>query len=173
MRLRPECPWRTRKQMIIHEPSVQHWNLLFAPLPATKRAFHRLSNQWINCVMDSEDSSRNFPEMNRYRLLDVLSVNDDEDESLCWKPRTRRECFPGSMSIQFLLSKGMILDEEPADSLLCGFVAFAFDFTFTCNAYSSTHLQDFLCRCCSNPSQIYLIHEKFWPKNEYCLCSNT
>ena len=22
-------------------------------------------------------------------------------------------------------------------------------------------LQEFLCRCCSNPSQIYLIHEKF------------
>ena len=28
----------------------------------------------------------------------------------------------------------------------------------------------FLCRC-SNPSQTYLIHEKFWPKSEYCLYS--
>ena len=36
-----------------------------------------------------------------------------------------RECFPGSISIQFLLSMGTILGEEPAGSLLCGF-AFAF-----------------------------------------------
>ena len=55
--------------------------------------------------------------------------------------------FPGSISIHFLLSMGMILDEEPAGSFLCGF-AFAFD-RFT---------KSF---ACSNPSQIYLIHEKF------------
>ena len=32
-------------------------------------------------------------------------------------------------------------------------------------------LQEFLCRCCSNPSQICEIHEKFWPTSQYCLCS--
>ena len=26
---------------------------------------------------------------------------------------------------------------------------------------------------CSNSSQTYLIHEKFWPRSEYCLCSQT
>ena len=49
--------------------------------------------------------------------------------------------FTGSISIQFLLSMGMILGEEPAGSLLCGF-AFAFarhakSFAFSCDAYSS------------------------------------
>ena len=71
--------------------------------------------------MDSEDFplfSRNEP---LHRLLDGLSVNDEEDESLYSKLRT-----PGSISIQFLLSMGMILDGETAGSPLCGF-AFAFD----------------------------------------------
>ena len=76
--------------------------------------------------VDSEDFlffSRNEP---LHLLLDVLSVNDEEDESLSSKPRIRRENFPGSISIQFLLSMGTILGEEPASSLLCGFT-FAFD----------------------------------------------
>ena len=34
-------------------------------------------------------------------------------------------------------------------------------------------LLEFLCRCCPNPSQTYLIHEKFWLRSEYCLCSKT
>ena len=55
------------------------------------------------------------------------------------------------MSIQFLLPMGTILGEEPASSLLCGF-AFAFD---------------------RHSSQTCLIHEKFWPRSEYCLCSKT
>ena len=75
---------------------------------------------------DSEDFplfSRNEP---LHRLLDVLSVSDEEDEP----------------PIQFLLSMGMILDEEPAGYLLCGF-AFAFDrptksFASSCNACSSS-----------------------------------
>ena len=54
----------------------------------------------------------------------------------------RERNFPGSISIQFLLSKGTILGEEPAGSLLCGF-AFAFDwhansFALSFNAYSSS-----------------------------------
>ena len=88
--------------------------------------------------MDSEDFllfSRNEP---LHLLLDVLSVNDEEDESLSSKLRTQRENIPGSISIQFLLSMGTILAEEPAGSFLCGF-AFAFDrhaesFAFSCNA---------------------------------------
>ena len=34
-------------------------------------------------------------------------------------------------------------------------------------------LLEFLSHCCSNSSQTYLIHEKFWPRSEYCLCSKT
>ena len=53
-----------------------------------------------------------------------------------------RECFPGSISIQFLLSMGMILDEESAGFFRCDW-AFAFDrplksFASSSNAWSST-----------------------------------
>ena len=53
---------------------------------------------------------------------------------------SEREYFPGSISIQFLLSMWTILSEEPAGFLLCGF-AFAFDrhaksFASSFNAYS-------------------------------------
>ena len=75
--------------------------------------------------MDFEDFhlfSRNEP---LHLLLDVLYVNDEEDELLSSIPRIQRENFPGSISIQFLRSLGMIIGEEPAGSILCGF-AFAF-----------------------------------------------
>ena len=48
--------------------------------------------------MDSEDFllfSRNGP---LHLLLDVLSVNDEEDESLSSKLRIQREYFTGSIS---------------------------------------------------------------------------
>ena len=55
---------------------------------------------------------------------------------------SEKEYFPGSISIQFLLSMGTILGEERASSLLCGFAS-AFDrhaksFAFSFNAYSSS-----------------------------------
>ena len=34
-------------------------------------------------------------------------------------------------------------------------------------------LLEFMSHCCSNSSQTCLIHEKFWPRSEYCLCSKT
>ena len=54
-------------------------------------------------------------------LLDAFVVNDEEETLL-----SSKEYCPGSISIQFLLSMGTILREEPAGSLLCGF-AFAID----------------------------------------------
>ena len=36
-----------------------------------------------------------------------------------------------------------------------------------------TDLLEFLFHCCSNSSQTHLIHGKFWPKSEHCLCSKT
>ena len=74
----------------IPESSVQYWNILFAPPPA-KHAFHRLSDQWVDCVNGFwrfSFFSRNEP---LHRLLDVLSVNDEENKSLTSKYRTRRE----------------------------------------------------------------------------------
>ena len=102
----------------------------------------RQTNELI-AGMDSED----FPLFSRiellHRLVDVLSVNDEEDESLSSKPRTQRDIVSlGSISIQFLLSMGTILGEEPAGSLLYGF-AFAFvrltkSFASSCYACSSS-----------------------------------
>ena len=78
--------------------------------------------EWILKIILS--FSRNEP---LHPVLDALAENDEEDELLSSKARTQREreCFPSSISIQFILSMGMILDEEPAGSLPCGF-AFAF-----------------------------------------------
>ena len=78
--------------------------------------------------VDSEDFplfSRNEP---LHLLLDVLSVSDEEDESLSSKPRTRRE--------------NVSLVQSNAGSLLFGF-AFASDrhtksFAPSCNACSSS-----------------------------------
>ena len=112
--------------------------------------------------IDSED----FPSFSRNEplrlLLDALDVNDEEDKLLSSIPRIRREYFPGSISIQFLLSMRTILGEEPADFLLCGF-AFAFDRHAKSFALSflRADLREFLFRCCSNSAQTHLIHEKF------------
>ena len=77
--------------------------------------------------MDSEDFlsfSRNEP---LHPLLDVFADNDKEDELLSSETSySEKEYFPGSISIQFLLSMETILGEEPASSLVCGF-ALAFD----------------------------------------------
>ena len=59
--------------------------------------------------------SRNEP---LHPLHDVLAEKHEEDELLSSKLRTQRECFPGSISIQFLLFIGMILDEASAGSFL-------------------------------------------------------
>ena len=69
-------------------------------------------------------------------ILKIFLHSQEMNRSVEWRRRLNdflrylvfgeREYFPGSMSIQFLLSMGTILGEEPAGSLLCGF-AFAFD----------------------------------------------
>ena len=85
--------------------------------------------------------------------------------------------FPGSTSVQVLFPIGTVLDEEPASSLLCGF-AFAFDrhaksFASNFSAYSSSWTSGISCSLLFNSSQTCLIHEKFWPRSENCLFSQT
>ena len=150
IRLRPEWPWRARRYTIVPEESVQYWNLLFTPPPAVKRAFHRSSDQWIDC-------GNWF-----WRCSFILQKWTAPSSSRCtcceWRRRyitffdtsySVREYFPGSISIQFHLSMGTILGEEPASSLLCGF-AFAFDrHAKSCasnfNAYSSSWTSGISC----------------------------
>ena len=118
IRLRPECPWRAPRFTIIPEPSVQYWYLLFAPSPAAKRAFHRLTDQWgisgnwlWSCSLifqrwTAPSSSRCTCYEWRRRYVTFI------DSSL-----SEKEYFPVSMSIQFLLLMVTILDDESADSL--------------------------------------------------------
>ena len=75
------------------------------------------------------------------------------------------------------LPKMQVLVEELAKSRFCCF-ALAFDRlekSTVCNfnAYSSSWTSGISCHCCSNLSQTCLIHEKFGPMSEYCLCSKT
>ena len=122
---------------------VQYWNLLFTPPSAAKHAFHQSSDQWIDCG--------NW--FWRFSLILQKWIAQSASRCTCceWRRRnvtffdtsySEKEHFPGSISIQFLLSIGTILGEEPAGSLLCGF-AFAFDrhaksLAFSLNAYSSS-----------------------------------
>ena len=122
---------------------MQYWYLLFTPPPAAKHAFQLSSDQWIDCG-------------NWFWSFSLILQNwIAPSSSRClwceWRGRnvtffdtsySEKEYFPGSISIQFLLSMGKILGEEPASSLLCGF-AFAFDrhaksFALSFNAYSSS-----------------------------------
>ena len=82
--------------------------------------------------------------------------------------KSEKDYFPGSISLPVLLPTETIHGEEPANSLLFG-SAFAFERHEM--HILRNELQQFPARCCSYSSQTSLIHEKFWPKNEYCLCS--
>ena len=96
-----------------------------SPLPAAKHAFHRSSDQCIDCG--------NW--FWRFSLILQKWIAPSSSRCTCceWRRRwitffdisySENEYFPGSTSVQVLLSMGMILGEEPAGSLLCGF---AFD----------------------------------------------
>ena len=85
----------------------------------------------------------NSPEMNRSVFLSMhLLWMTKEMNHFLRHLVLGEKIFPGSISIQFLLSMGTILGEESAGSLLCGF-AFAFDrhaksFALSFNACSSS-----------------------------------
>ena len=85
---------------------------IFFLLPAAKHTFHRSSDQWIDC-------GNWF-----WRFSGILPkwTAPSSSRCTCWEWRRRwitffetsyaeRECFPGSISIQFLLFIGMILGE--------------------------------------------------------------
>ena len=108
--------------MIIPESSVQYWNLIFAPPPAAKHAFQRSSDQWVDC-------GNGF-----WRFSFILQKWTAPSSSRCtfceWRRRwitffeisyAETECSPGSISFHCLLSIAIILDDDSAGSLLCGF----------------------------------------------------
>ena len=109
------------------------------------------------CYQTNEDNTGNVSEDSLqfsrieqlHHLLYAYVVHDGEDELLSSKLRTQRESIPGSISIQFLWFIGMVPDEEPASSLLCGF-AFASDGlakspAFNLNAHSSNCISEVSC----------------------------
>ena len=86
IRLRPECPRRTRRYKIIPEESVHYWYLFLFPPPPAMLFFHLSSDHSKGNV--SED----YLEFSRFQLLhhllDVLVFHDEEDESISlWKSR--------------------------------------------------------------------------------------
>ena len=67
------------------------------------------------------------PEMNRSILFSMYLLRMRRRWITFFETSyAERECFPGSISTQFLLFIGTIVGGEPAGSLLCG-IAFAFD----------------------------------------------
>ena len=120
----------------------------------------------------------NSPELNRFVLFSLYFLRKSKKMDYFFETSyAEREEFPGSISIHFLSFIGMMLGELSTGSLLCGFA-----FAFKRPAKSSpsvvalvlqADLREFLCCCCLNQSQIYLIHEKFCPRIECCLHSET
>ena len=139
---------------------------IFSPPPAAKHAFPSIyqTNEQI-VEMDSED----FPSFSRneplHHLLDVLSENDEEDESLSSTHRIRREnvslvqCQSNS-SFQwglFLVKSQQVLFFVVLLLPLIGLQNLSHPVvTFVLRA----DLQEFLFHCCSSSSQTYLIREK-------------
>ena len=155
---------------------MQYQNLLFAPPPAAKHAFHLSSDQWGVCG--------NW----LWRFSSILQKWIAPSSSRCisceWRWRnvtffdtsySEREYFPASISIQFLLSMGTTLGEEPASSLLCGFASASDRHAKSFALGLSANPPNWSSGICfgSNSSKTYLTHEKFWPKSECCLSSKT
>ena len=171
--LRPECPWRARRYTIVLEESVQYWYLHFTPPPA-KHAFHLLSDHWrqykkyfwiFSVILQKRTAiffsihmlwvTKKFHHFLRYFIVGewILPWFNISPSSL-----PNRNCSW----------------EEPAGSLLCGFVL-ATDRHANLWHPIWTHINraellEFPAHCCSNSSETCLIHKKFWPRNEYCHC---
>ena len=159
-----------------HQYSTGISFLLLLLLPSML-SIDRQTNEQI-VWMDSEDFlslSRNEP---LHLLLDALVVNDEEDMLLSSILHNRRknislvQCQSNSFfqwerflvkSWQVLFFVVLLLPLIGMQNLLHPVLTHIL----------RADLLEFLFHCCSNSSQTYLIHEKFWPKSEYCLCSKT
>ena len=120
----------------------------------------------LSICMDSEDFllfSRNEP---LHLLLDVLSVSDEEDESLSSTPRTRRE----NVSLDQYRSNSFFhwerLSVKSRKNLFFVVLLLPLIVMYNSSHPVATHslradLRGFLFHCCSNSSRTSLIHEKF------------
>ena len=117
---------------VLESPFCSSSSCCQACFPSIIRPMNRLWELTLKIFFDS-------PEMNRSILFSMYFLRMTKKMHYILRNFVRRESFPGSISIQFLLFIGMILGEEPAGSLHCGF-AFAFDrhaksFTSSCNVF--------------------------------------
>ena len=115
-----------------------------ALLPLVVRPMRTIREMFLKILFNS-------PELNRSIIFSMyLDFHDEEDESISSICHNRRVNIPpGSTSVQILFPIGIVLVEEPAGSLLCGF-ALAFDrhaksFASNFHAYSSSWTSGISC----------------------------
>ena len=111
-------------------------------------------------------------------FLDALVVNDEEETLLSSIPHIRRK---NNSLVQYQTNSFFQWERFLVKSQqVLFFVVLLLPSIGMQNLLHSvltqilrTDLREFLFHCCSNSSQTYSIHEKFWPKSECCLCSKT
>ena len=129
-----------------------------ACFPSIVRPMRNLCELTLKIFFDS-------PEMNRSILFSMYFLRMTKKMNYFLRNFVRRErMFPGSISIQFLAFIGMILGEEPACSLLCGFALPSIGMQNLLHSVLTHILRadilEFLFHCCSNSLHTFLIHEK-------------
>ena len=137
----------------------------------------RQTKEWIVGI-DSED----FPWFSRNEslrlLLDSFVVNDEEDELLSSIPHIRRKNITlvqhrSKFFSQWELSLGKSQQVLFFVVLLVPLIGLQ-NLSHPVVAHIlRADLLRFPAHCCSSSSQTYLIHEKFWPRSESCLCLKT
>ena len=120
-------------------------------------------NFWKLTLRDFLWVSRNQP---LHRLLDVLVENGEEDVLLSSKLRTQREniSLVQYQSNSFFSWEWFLMNSQQVPFfvvLLLPLIGMQNPSHSVVALVLQADLQELLCRCCSNPSQIYLIHEKF------------
>ena len=151
----------------------------FAPLPAAKHAFHRSSDQWIDCVNCSDDLF-NSSEVNCSILFSLYLLRMTKKMDYFLRNFVRRERESDSLvqhqSTFFHSSEWCSVNNQQVLSFvvsLLPLIGMQNPSPSVVTLVLQAYLQDFLCCCCLNQSQIYLFHEKFQPRSEYCLRSET
>ena len=175
IRLRPECPWRARKNdsswiiSAVLKSSFCSSSCCKEYFPSIVSPMNRLRELVLKVFFYS-------PEMNRsilfsmYLLRMTKKMNQFLQNFVC-----RERIFPW-----------FNINPIPSDRRniswwrLSRFFSLWFCFCLSGPQYLSQSvvtfvlrpdLQELLCRCYSNPSQTHLIHEKLHPKSECYLCS--
>ena len=154
---------KSSEWMIIPESSVQYWNLLFAPpTAAAKHAFHRLSDQGIDCGNGFWRFSFNLQKW----TATFFETSYAEREKFPWFNIDPIPSFNGNDS-WWRASKFSSLW-----FCFCLWSACKISRIQLYRKFSELFFRNY-CVVVQIHHKIIWSMRKFWPKSEYCLCLKT